>query len=163
MGDDHWKRPWCWKRLKAEREGDNRGWDDWMASLTQWTWVWVNSWSWWWTGRPGVLRFMGSQRVGHDWAIELITTSPEEGDGCSDIWFKVGIWFSRLASSGPMIGTAVPSITQLCSVPDSKGSTRERKFIHFLGHYWKEKILSRNPGQTPAGMSLARSRSHSHL
>ena len=46
-------------------------WDGWMASLTQWTWVWVNSGSWWWTGRPGVLRFMGLQRVGHDWATEL--------------------------------------------------------------------------------------------
>ena len=52
-------------------EGDNRGCDGWMASLTQWTWVWVNSGSWWWTGRPGVLQFMGSQRVGHDWATEL--------------------------------------------------------------------------------------------
>ena len=52
-------------------EGDDRGWDGWMASLTWWTWVWVNSWSWCWTGRPGVLRFMGSQRVGHDWATEL--------------------------------------------------------------------------------------------
>ena len=52
-------------------EGDDRGWDGWMASPTQWTWVWVNSGSWWWTGRPGVLRFMGSQRVGHDWVTEL--------------------------------------------------------------------------------------------
>ena len=49
----------------------DRGWDGWMASSTQWTWVWVNSGSWWWTGRPGVLRFMGLQRVGHDWATEL--------------------------------------------------------------------------------------------
>ena len=48
-----------------------RGWDGWMASLAQWTWVWVNSGSWWWTGRPGVLQFMGSQRVGHDWATKL--------------------------------------------------------------------------------------------
>ena len=47
-----------------------RGWEGWMASLTRWTWVWVNSRSWWWTGRPGVLWFMGSQRVGHDWATE---------------------------------------------------------------------------------------------
>ena len=53
------------------REGNDRGWDGWMASLTRWTWVWVNSGSWWWTGRPGVLWFMGSQRVGHDWATEL--------------------------------------------------------------------------------------------
>ena len=56
----------------AGGEGDDRGWDGWMASLTRWTWVWVNSGSWWWTGRPGVLRFMGSQRVGHDWATDLI-------------------------------------------------------------------------------------------
>ena len=64
----HWKRPWCWEGLGTGGEGDNRGWDGWMASPTQWTWVWVNSRSWWWTGRPGVLQFMGSQRVGHDWA-----------------------------------------------------------------------------------------------
>ena len=67
----HLKRPWCWEKLKARGEGDDRGWDGLMASLTQWTWVWVNSTSWWWTGRPGVLWFMGSQRVGHDWVTEL--------------------------------------------------------------------------------------------
>ena len=67
----HWKRLWCWEGLGAGGEGDNRGWDGWMASLTQWTRVWVNSGSWWWTGRPGMLRFMGSQGVGHDWVTEL--------------------------------------------------------------------------------------------
>ena len=67
----HWKRPWCWERLKVGGEGDDRGWDGWMASLTQWTWVWVNSWSWWWTRRPGVLQSMGLQRIRHDWATEL--------------------------------------------------------------------------------------------
>ena len=67
----HWKRPWCWEGLGAGGEGDNRGWDGWMASLTRCTWVWVNSGSWWWTGRPGVLQFIGSQRVRHDWATEL--------------------------------------------------------------------------------------------
>ena len=67
----HWKRLWCWEGLGAGGEGDDGGWDGWMASLTRWTWVWVNSGSWWWTGRPGVLRFMGSQRVGHEWATEL--------------------------------------------------------------------------------------------
>ena len=67
----HLKRPWCWERLRAGGEGDDRGWDGWMASPTQWTWVGVNSGSWWWTGRPGMLLFMGSQRVGHDWATEL--------------------------------------------------------------------------------------------
>ena len=67
----HWKRPWCWEGLGAGGEGDDRGWDGWMVSPTRWAWVWVNSRSWWWTGRPGVLWFMGFQRVGHDWAIEL--------------------------------------------------------------------------------------------
>ena len=67
----HWKRPWCRERLKARGEGDDRIWDGWMASSSRWTWVWVDSGSWLWTGRPGVLRFMGSQRVGHDWATEL--------------------------------------------------------------------------------------------
>ena len=66
----HWKRPWCWERSKAG-EGDNRGWDGWMASPTQCTWVWVSSRSWWWTVRPGVLQSMGSQSVGHNWATEL--------------------------------------------------------------------------------------------
>ena len=51
----HLKRPWCWEGLGAGGEGDDRGWDGWMASLTRWTRVWVNSGSWWWTGRPGVL------------------------------------------------------------------------------------------------------------
>ena len=68
----HWKRSWCWEGLGAGGEGNDRGWDGWMASLTQWTWMWVNSRSWWWIGRPGMLRFMGSQRVGHDWATDLI-------------------------------------------------------------------------------------------
>ena len=67
----HLKRPWCCKILRAGGEGDDRRWDAWMASPTQWTWVWVDSGSWWWIGRPGVLWFMGSQRIRHDWATEL--------------------------------------------------------------------------------------------
>ena len=54
-------------RIKGRRRRDDRGWNGWMASPTQWTWIWVNSGSWQWTGRTGVLRFMGSQRVGNDW------------------------------------------------------------------------------------------------
>ena len=65
------KKPLCWERLRAGGEGDDRRWDGWMASPTQWTWVWVNSRSWWWTGRPGMLWFMGSQRVRHNWVTEL--------------------------------------------------------------------------------------------
>ena len=71
----HLKRPWCWESLKAGGDEDDRGWDGWMASLTLWTWVWVNSGSWWWTGKPDVLQSMGLQRVGHDWATELTTLS----------------------------------------------------------------------------------------
>ena len=70
-GMTHWKRPWCWERLKAGREEDDKEWDGWMASPKQWTWVWVGSGSWWWTGKPGVLQSMGFQRVGHEWVIEL--------------------------------------------------------------------------------------------
>ena len=58
-----WKRPWCWERLKAGGEGDDRGWNDWIASPTLWTWFWVGSGSWWWTGKPGMFQSMGSQRV----------------------------------------------------------------------------------------------------
>jgi len=71
----HWKRAWCWERSKVGEEWDNRGWDGWMASLTQWTWVWVDSRSCWWTGRPGVLQSMGSQRVRYDWVTELNWTA----------------------------------------------------------------------------------------
>ena len=71
----HLKRPWCWQRLKAGGEWDDKGWGSSMASLTQWTWVWASSGSWWWTGRPGVLQSMGSQKVGHHWATGLTELS----------------------------------------------------------------------------------------
>ena len=67
----HWKRPWSWARLKAEGEGYDRGWDGWMTSPTQWTWLWASSRSLWRTRKPDMLQSMGSQRVGHDWEIEL--------------------------------------------------------------------------------------------
>ena len=64
----YWKRLWCWESLRAGGEGDDRGWDGWIASPTRWTWVWVNSGSWWRTGKPGVPQSMGSGRIGHNWA-----------------------------------------------------------------------------------------------
>ena len=67
----HWKRPLCWEGLKAGGEGDDRGCDNWKASPTRRMRVWVSSGSWWWIGRPGVLWFMGSQKVGCDWATEM--------------------------------------------------------------------------------------------
>ena len=66
----HWKRPWYWERLKAGGEGNDRGWDGWVASPTQ-MWVWAISRSWWRTGKPGALQSMGSQRFGHEWATEV--------------------------------------------------------------------------------------------
>ena len=70
-------RPWCWERLKAEREEGNRGWDGWVASLIQWTWTWENTRKWWGTGRPGVLPFIGSQRVSYDWVTEEEQSGPQ--------------------------------------------------------------------------------------
>ena len=73
-----WKRPWCWERLKAGGEGDDRDWIYWMALPTWWTWVWASSGSCWWTGKHGVLQLMGSQRVGHNWVTELNWTEDFE-------------------------------------------------------------------------------------
>ena len=95
----HLKRSWCWEGLKVGGEGDNRGWDGWMPSPTQWTWVWVNSVSWWWTGSPGMLQSMGSQIVGHKWVnwTELNRCpclNPQTLWICHLIWQK-GYWNYR--------------------------------------------------------------------
>ena len=92
------KRPWCWERLRAGGEGDDRWWDGWMASQTQWTWVWVNSRSWWWTVRPGMLQSIGMQRVGREWATEsqqcgnypLVFTGEKEA--CKQLGIVKGPW-----------------------------------------------------------------------
>ena len=67
----HWKRSWSWEILRARGEGDEKEWDDWMASLIQWTWVWASSGSWWWTKKPGMLQSRGLQKVTDDWETEL--------------------------------------------------------------------------------------------
>ena len=94
-------------KIEGRGEGDNRGWAGWMASPTRWTWVWVDSGSWWWTGRPGVLQFMGLQRVGHDWATELNWTD------CVG-FCHISMWISHW-------DTYVPSILNLlpisCPIP----------------------------------------------
>ena len=86
--------------LKVRGEWDYTGWNGWMASPTQWTWVWVNSRSWWRTERPGMLRFMGSQRVRHDWALNwtegrcdrLLKIEIHSGRG-RVLWFILGnVW-----------------------------------------------------------------------
>ena len=78
-----WKDPDAGKRLKMEGKVDDRGWDGWMASPTPWPWVWVGSGSWWWIGRPGMLWFMGSQGVRHNWATELNWTEPHSSPDCA--------------------------------------------------------------------------------
>ena len=94
-----------------DQRGDDRGWDGWMASQTRWTWVWVNSGRWWWTGRSGVLRFMGSQRVRHDWATELNWWSGilvetlgfvicSFGDFCASIKSRIVWGIHRVPASG---------------------------------------------------------------
>ena len=83
-----WKRPWCWERLKVGGEGDDRGRDGQMASLTQWTWVWANSGSWWWTEKAGMLQSMVSQRVRYNWVTEFNWT--ELSIICLDtIWINI--------------------------------------------------------------------------
>ena len=89
LGGKNWligKDPDAGKDWRQEEKGKT-GWDGWMASLTQWTWVWVNSRSWWWTGRPGVLQSMGSQRVGHNWATELNWTNQNQKNKNWVTWF----------------------------------------------------------------------------
>ena len=92
----HWKRPWCWERLRAGGEGGDRGWDDWMTSLTQWTWVWANSRRWWRTEKPGMLQSLGSQRVGHDWVTEQLCNNKNNEKQVKETYSNMEI---ELASS----------------------------------------------------------------
>ena len=115
----HLKRSWCWERLKVRGERDNRGWDGWIASLTQWIWVWVNSRSWRWTGRPGVLQSMGSQRVEHDWATALSWSQP--GGASYTPW-----WGLPLCSKYPIVSLHFQFFLrhlQWINVHDSFGQT----------------------------------------
>ena len=99
----HLKRSWCWEGLGSGREGDDRGWDGWMASPTRWTWVWVNSGSWWWTGRGLVCCDSWSHRVGHDWVTELNwielnvhTILSAQSFSCVPLWNPLGLYPARL-------------------------------------------------------------------
>ena len=134
----HWKRLWCWEGLGAGGEGDDRGWDGWMASRTHWTLVLVNSGRWWRTGRPGVLWFMGSQRVGHNWATELNTafrdahTSHSKVLRCKEILAKlfwkredcfsstavteISVWVSQVYNYGIYLATIISRVCFCVSV-----------------------------------------------
>ena len=91
----HWKRLWCWERLKAGGEGDDRGWDCWMASLTRWTWVWARSRSWWWTEKPGILQYTGSQKSWRwpiDWTTMFAKLVSCSMVACSHVWLLATLW-----------------------------------------------------------------------
>ena len=114
---------WCWEWLEVEGEGDDRGWDGWMASATQWTWVWADSRSWWWTGWPRMLHFMGLQRVRHDSATEL-----------SDLHV---LYFAQSClilcnpmdyrqPDSPVHGTLQARILEWAAVPFSRGSSQRK-------------------------------------
>ena len=90
------KDSWGWEGLGTGGEGDDRGWDGWMASPTRCTWVWVNSGSWWWTGRPGMLQFMGSQRVRHDWVTELNWKTNKETEQDQKDYFRMNMWTGKM-------------------------------------------------------------------
>ena len=134
----HLKRPWCWERLGTGGEGNDRGWDGWMASLTQWTWVWVNAGSWWWTGRPGALRFMGSQWVGHDWATELY---------CGPLLTFMLLWLFKTFWSSQISNTSPAFYAQRMVSISSSYEKMEMIIFCFWPHYG---ILVPRPGIEPA-------------
>ena len=106
-------------------EGDDRGWDGWMASLTRRIWVWVGYWSWWWTGKPGMLQFMGSQRVRHNWATELNWTELKLGFRFILFFFLIFILYWRRVDLGFPGGTVVKNLP-----------TRQETWIQSLGYIY---------------------------
>ena len=104
----HWKRPWCWERLKAGGEGDHRGWEGWMTSPSRWTWVWASSKSWWWTRKPGMLLPMGSKESG---TTERLT---ELGSLCQKSRTEIGMLFTY--SFMGWFCVCVCSVAKLCLI-----------------------------------------------
>ena len=122
LGENHnLKRPWCWERLKIGGKGDDRGWDGWMASPTDCTWVWVSSGSWWRTGKPGVLQSVGLQRVRHDWVTELnrILCCYQEWVCCM-YWYTVTLKDIRDISLNVKMGTSL--VIQWLRPPSNAGT-----------------------------------------
>ena len=120
-------RPWCWERLRAGGEGDNREWDGWMALPTQWIWVWTSSGSWWWTGKPGVLQSMGLQSqtwlwdwtTATEWFLKIILrpylkSQPldfSDGPEVKNLPFNAGIWrFNSIPGWGPKMPYAAEQL-----------------------------------------------------
>ena len=136
----HWKRPWCWERLTEGGEGDDRGWDGWMASPTQWTWVWANSRSWWRTQRPGMLQSMGldtTERL--NWTSSLrqwmfLTFSVSEG------------WEARVA----LLGLWIKCLFSHLEADDSGESASRFRLVVTSVH---PQLLARDPGASLMGQA----------
>ena len=119
----HWIRPWCWERMKAGGEGDDRGWDGWMALPTWWAGVWASSGNWWWTGKPGVLQSMESQRVRHDWATERLNWTDYQSCAVmlgelTDQWKGIYVFRER-----PLVSYHLKSLQErICLNAEDQGS-----------------------------------------
>ena len=112
----HWKRPWWWERLKTRGKGGNRGWDGWMASLTQWTWIWANSGRWWRPGKPGVLQSMGLRGVRYNWMTEHFL-----------MWNRINFWYPSLLMGflgGAVVNNLSANAGDMGSVPGLGRSPR---------------------------------------
>ena len=134
-------KDWCWEGLRAGRERDNRGWDGWMASPTQWTWVWVNSGSWWWTGRPGILKFMGSQSRTRlsDWT-ELNWNSTLTGDWTFHMGYQKPLFLSKFLEVDPTLHFRSFKKTLFFPKVYSKREIWKRKgnIVHNVVSSWKK-------------------------
>ena len=118
----HLKRLWCWGRLKAGGDGDDKGRDGWMASVTQWTWVWAHSRRWWRTGKPGVLQSVGSQRVRH-WATKQL----EGEDACGEQRLKPRKTWSRQGEDLSRIFDATAGFTDQSLPRPATGLGKKRE------------------------------------
>ena len=138
------KKPWCWGRLKVGGERDNRGWDGWTASPTQWTWVWVNSRSWWWTGRPGVLQSMGSQRIRHDWTelTEVVRHGFHKSQKVSRVSGSADLFHRQVTKTGHVCVTlSVDTYTNLCPELGKEEVSWSREYLKCpfccYANHWK--------------------------
>ena len=136
-----WKRPWCWERLKAGGEGDDRGWDVWMASLTGWTGVWASSRSWWWTEKSCMLQSMGSQRVGHDWVTEL-NGEVKVAQPCPTLCDPMNLPVSSVH------GILQARMLEWFAIPFSRGSSQPRgqtQVSHIAGRFFTSWATRESP------------------
>ena len=141
----HWKRPWCWERLKTGGEGVDRGWDGWIALPTQWAWVWVSSGSWWWTGKTGVPQSIGSLRVRHNWVTELTKREKRRGVEKSNHCSDQSVQFPRLVKD---INPQIQEQGKLRRIKTMKTTSRSIIFKMMKGKYTEKKIQGKTKQNT---------------